>query len=264
MQALAKHIEQLVALPDELRQTTIRRFKRLCDSCGCHNERELAACLAEERQPRACPLACFLRIGGQLAVQIKLPACISLAVAGRDVSWYALRVQLQAAATAVGASDQLQADVAIVTQSWPAIRRRFRSKGVRGPRQLIMLLILDPHGSPVVWLVPYSLSRSSSWLEPLRRALRVGSVDVRKLFPRLQRGEGAPRTAEHQALLHEVLRGLRDPDVWVSLLLADKAACHTVGGWRRTTPAGRMNSLVHGWCHAGSGPAPSRERSCTG
>ena len=32
VQALAKHIEQLVALPDELRQTNIRRFKRLCDS----------------------------------------------------------------------------------------------------------------------------------------------------------------------------------------------------------------------------------------
>ena len=91
-------------------------------ACACL----LLDALAEERQPQACPLACFLRIGGQLAVQIKLPACISLAVAGRDVSWYALRVQLQAAATAVGASDQLhqlQADVAIVTQSWPAIRR---------------------------------------------------------------------------------------------------------------------------------------------
>ena len=57
VQALAKHIEQLVALPDELRETTIRRYKRLCDSCGCHNERELAAALAEERRPRACPLA---------------------------------------------------------------------------------------------------------------------------------------------------------------------------------------------------------------
>ena len=43
LQALAKHIEQLVSLPDELRETTIRRFKRLCDKCGCHNERELAA-----------------------------------------------------------------------------------------------------------------------------------------------------------------------------------------------------------------------------
>ena len=76
-EALAKHIEQLVALPDELRETTIRRFKRLCDSFGCHNERALAAYLAEERQPLACQLACFLRICDQLKVQVKLPACIS-------------------------------------------------------------------------------------------------------------------------------------------------------------------------------------------
>ena len=29
VQALAKHIEQLVALPDELRETTIRKYKKL-------------------------------------------------------------------------------------------------------------------------------------------------------------------------------------------------------------------------------------------
>jgi hypothetical protein len=45
LQALAKHIEQLVALLDGLRETTIRKYKNLCDSCGCHNERELAAAL---------------------------------------------------------------------------------------------------------------------------------------------------------------------------------------------------------------------------
>ncbi len=115
MQALAKHIEQLVALPDELRKTTIRRFKRLCDKCGCHNEWELAAYLAEERQPRACSLARFLRLCGQLDVPVKLPACISLAVAGRDVSCYALPVHLQATAAAAGASDQQKADLALAT-----------------------------------------------------------------------------------------------------------------------------------------------------
>ena len=52
VQALAKHIEQLVALPDDLRETTIRKYKKLCGSCGCHNERELAAHLAEEQRPR--------------------------------------------------------------------------------------------------------------------------------------------------------------------------------------------------------------------
>ncbi len=128
---LAKHIEQLVALPDELRETTVRRFKRLCDKCGCHTEGELAAYLAEERQPRACPLACFLRLCGQLKVPVKLPACISLAVAVRDVSWYALRVHLQATASDADTSDQQKSDVATVTESWPVIRRQFRSKGHR-------------------------------------------------------------------------------------------------------------------------------------
>ncbi len=53
IQALAKHMEQLVALPDELRLTTVRKFKTLCDSCICHNERELASYLAEERRLQA-------------------------------------------------------------------------------------------------------------------------------------------------------------------------------------------------------------------
>ncbi len=38
VQALAKHIEQLVALPDELRETCIRKFRKLCESCGCTND----------------------------------------------------------------------------------------------------------------------------------------------------------------------------------------------------------------------------------
>ncbi len=46
VQALAKHIEQLVALPDELRATTLKKYRKLCDSCGCHNKRELAVHLA--------------------------------------------------------------------------------------------------------------------------------------------------------------------------------------------------------------------------
>jgi hypothetical protein len=37
-QALAKHIEQLVALQDDLRMETIARYKQLCDTCGCRNE----------------------------------------------------------------------------------------------------------------------------------------------------------------------------------------------------------------------------------
>jgi hypothetical protein len=39
VQALAKHTEQLVALLDALCETTIRRFKKLCDSYCCHSKR---------------------------------------------------------------------------------------------------------------------------------------------------------------------------------------------------------------------------------
>ncbi len=80
--------------------------------------------MAEERQPWACPLACFLRLChcGQLEAPVKLPVCVSMAVAGRDVSWYALLVHLQAATAAADSSAQLQADVAIKAKSWQAIR----------------------------------------------------------------------------------------------------------------------------------------------
>jgi hypothetical protein len=63
IQALAKYTEQLVALPDELRagEATIQKeYKKLCDSCGCHNARELAVHLVEERRPSVCPLARLL------------------------------------------------------------------------------------------------------------------------------------------------------------------------------------------------------------
>jgi hypothetical protein len=81
IQALVKHIEQLVVLPDELHLTTIRNFKTLCDSCGRHNEREIAMIIsgggAETRSfgvpactPPSGPWACC----GQLQYQIKLPA----------------------------------------------------------------------------------------------------------------------------------------------------------------------------------------------
>jgi hypothetical protein len=51
----------------------------------CHNERESAACLAEERHPRVCPLARLLRACGLLQMEIKLPACLILGVAGHQL-----------------------------------------------------------------------------------------------------------------------------------------------------------------------------------
>jgi hypothetical protein len=70
-------IEQLVVLTDGLRDTTIRKYRKLCDSCGCHNEREFAraTALAEERRPRACPLA----LSSALAADCKCQSRFQLA-----------------------------------------------------------------------------------------------------------------------------------------------------------------------------------------
>ncbi len=212
VQALAKHIEQLEALPDALRETTIRRFNKLCDSCGCHNESELAATLAEERRPRACPIARLLRACRRLQLPVKLPACLSLGVAGRDTSRQALLMHLQNKASAPGADSDpcLVQDVMTVSQAWAAIRRRFRRRGVRAPRQLLLVRSFE--------LVPASMSRNQVWLQPLCRVLKL--VDTKTLFPRLDRGEGAPEVAVHQALLFDVIHSLRQGEGPVEHLFA--------------------------------------------
>jgi hypothetical protein len=94
VQALAKHIEQLVVLPDELVcETCIRKFRKLCESCN--NERELASALAEKGRPLACPLARLFRACGQLQMEIHLPACLFLGLAGRNTSWHAILMHLR-------------------------------------------------------------------------------------------------------------------------------------------------------------------------
>jgi hypothetical protein len=52
------------------------------------------------------------------------------------------------------------------------------------------------------------MSKNPAWLQPLRPALKV--VEVKTLFPYLDRGEGAPEVAVHQQLLFEVLHSLRE------------------------------------------------------
>ena len=227
VQALAKHIEQLVALPDALRETTINRFKKLCNSCGCHNERELAVALAEERRPRACPIARLLRACGRLQLPVKLPACLSLGVAGRDLSWQALLMHLRRKASAPGADPSLVQDIEAVAQAWTAIRRRFRRRGVRAPRQLLLGHSFE--------LVPESMSRNPAWLQPLRRALKV--VEVRTLFPYLDRGEGVPEVAVHQALLSEVIRGLRGGESPTEPLFEDQR-------WERVESSAQRKSWL--------------------
>ncbi len=123
--ALANHVEQLVALPDELREMAIRKYNGFVTAVVVTMS---AACKPIARLIQAC---------GQLQTQIKLPACLSLGVAGRDTSWRALFMHLRMQASAPGTSQQLIEDADTVAKTWAAIRRRFRRRGVRLPRQLL-------------------------------------------------------------------------------------------------------------------------------
>ncbi len=88
VQALAKHIEQLVALPDWLRETTIRRFKKFCDSCCCHNKRELAQPRRSSRGrvKTASVLDCTPSSRLWLATHASEAASLSLPGSGRERS----------------------------------------------------------------------------------------------------------------------------------------------------------------------------------
>ena len=149
-------------------------------------------------------------------MEVKLPACLSLGVAGRDTSWHALLMHLRQKAAHMQANQQLTEDVTTVTRAWAAIRQLFRRRGVRTPRQLV----LDPRATPAHWLVPERMGKNPAWLEPLRRVLCV--VETRRLFPRLNRGEDVPEAAVHQALLHDVIHGLKRRDVPIGPLFADE------------------------------------------
>ena len=202
IQALSTHVRQLVALADDLRESTISRYRQLCLSCGCLNERELARHLASETQPRRCPIARLLRACGQLGIDIKLPDCLTAGKAMREVSWYALREHVRAR---VAPEDELgNRDLACVVLHWPAILRRLRGRGIHFPRQLL----LDRNEEPATWLLPPQMSRNPGWLSPLRRLLE--RVQARSLFPRLDRGQGVQEIPAHQALVSQLLGALHN------------------------------------------------------
>ncbi len=178
--------KQLCALPDDLHQITIDRYIRLCNRCGCHNERELAEHLQSRRQLLRCPIARLLKACGQLGVQVRLPACLTLGKRVRELSWNGLLGHIRSRALAPGAADQLQADFATVEASWPDICCRLRRRGVGSPR----MLVINPRGPQELWLLPSTLPQNQGWLEPLRQTLCCADTAI--LFPLLDRGEGVP------------------------------------------------------------------------
>jgi hypothetical protein len=80
------------------------------------------------------------------------------------------------------------------------------------PQQLLL--------GPSFGLVPEHMRRNPPWLQPFRRTA-LGTADCKRLFLRLDRGEGAPEVAAHQTLLSELIHGLKQPEVQTEALFTD-------------------------------------------
>ena len=110
------------AMPDEVRRDTIKHYKRLCASCGCHDVQQLSAHLAEERSPRRCQIARRLRACDQLSVEELLPVCVSIGKTEQEISWQGLLAYLHRLTLATGADGHLKSDMACFAAAWSAIR----------------------------------------------------------------------------------------------------------------------------------------------
>jgi len=233
IQALSTHVRQLVALPDCVRDSTIRSYRQLCTSCGCLNERELAQYLAAERKPRSSPVARLLRACGQLQIHIKLPDCITAGKIAREGSWFSFRNHL---ASRVAADDESgQRDLACVSKHWTTIRKRLRSRGIHFPRQLI----LDPRAQEPLWLLPEQMKGNPGWLKPLKRLVR--RADARTMFPILDRAVGAPDQQAHQALISELLASGQADD---NMQRRPPSAIFSDPGWARVRSSAPMDCWV--------------------
>ena len=165
VQALATHLEQLVALPDELRAQTVRAYRQLCLETGCNTAQQLADTLSAERRPRQCPIARFLRVCGQLGLEVRLPKCLSLGPGEEETSWQGLLARIRASAQLASASEQARADFMMVQKRWTAIRLTLVRGGYAQPR----MLIRDAKATQPQWRCE-AFRKPSGWLMQIGRA----------------------------------------------------------------------------------------------
>jgi hypothetical protein len=95
----------------------INRYRQLCVRCGCHTEHELAEHLQAGWSTPRCPIARLLRECGQVGVQVKIPAVLSLGKKQRELSWHGLMQHLRGRASTAEDDAQLQADMATLETS---------------------------------------------------------------------------------------------------------------------------------------------------
>ncbi len=208
VQALATHVEQLVAFPDDLRDRAIRQYRLLCSDTGCLTVPELIDFLSRERTPRPCPIARLLRVCGQLDLPVKLPDCLSLGPGEHETSWHRLLTCLREHVATQPSNAATRKDLEMVEAKWRDIRLAFKAKGLLQPRALI----LDTGASHPQWC---ELAFSTPWLRPFHRLLQLIPVEARtRLFPPLDRGRRLVAEELHRGLISDTLKALqesRDP-----------------------------------------------------
>jgi hypothetical protein len=203
IQALRTHVEAIVALPDKIRERGMGAYKALCTVCGCANKRELTEVLAVEAKPRGCPISRLLRACGQLGTKILRPRALTEAVRSREASWQALRTYLrnrvaggpQACCGLCGSGWRLECDAEAAAEARHQVPQ---PAGVGRTR--------DPMIHPVC-LLPTTIARYPQWLSPLHLVLT--QVNLRDLFPRVDRGAHPAPVPVHQELIQQVLSTLR-------------------------------------------------------
>jgi hypothetical protein len=91
-----------------------------------------------------------------------------------------LLMHLRQQASPPGASQELAEDVSAVARAWAVIRRRFRLRGVRMLRQLLL-------GSSF-GLVPERLGKNVGWLQSFRKDLHVSRCRLQASLPQARPG----------------------------------------------------------------------------
>jgi hypothetical protein len=150
-----------------------------------------------------CPIAHLLRACGQLGTKILLPRALTEAVRSREASWQALRTYLrnrvaggpQACCGLCGSGWRLECDAEAAAEARHQVPQ---PAGVGRTR--------DPMIHPVC-LLPTTIARYPQWLSPLHLVLT--QVNLRDLFPRVDRGAHPAPVPVHQELIQQVLSTLR-------------------------------------------------------
>ena len=95
---------------------------------------------------RCCPIARLLRACGQLQMDVILPEVLTTGRMRLETSWYALLEHIHCRVS----EEMDSSDLGCITMHWTTIRKGFRSRGIRFPRQIV----LDRTAESAEWLVP--------------------------------------------------------------------------------------------------------------